>query len=56
MTATGWLSRLPRVPVRTRVAAAFALGSIAVSSVLGLATWNLATGYMLRRRTLHEQA
>jgi two-component system sensor histidine kinase MtrB len=47
---TAWVSRLRRVPVRTRVVAAFALGSVAVSSVLGLATWNLTTGYMLQQR------
>jgi two-component system, OmpR family, sensor histidine kinase MtrB len=42
--------RLRRIPVRTRIVAAFALGSVAVSSVLAIATWNLTTGYMLQQR------
>ena len=41
---------LARVPVRHRVVAAFALGSVAVSAVVGVATWNLTTGYMLQQR------
>jgi two-component system sensor histidine kinase MtrB len=41
---------LGRVPVRHRVVAAFALGSVAVSAVVAVATWNLATGYMLQQR------
>jgi signal transduction histidine kinase len=32
------------------VVAAFALGSVVVSAVLALATWNLTTGYMLQQR------
>jgi signal transduction histidine kinase len=38
------------VPVRHRVIAAFALGSVAVSAVVAVATWNLTTGYMLQQR------
>jgi two-component system, OmpR family, sensor histidine kinase MtrB len=41
---------LGRVPVRHRVIAAFALGSVAVSAVVALVTWNLTTGYMLQQR------
>jgi len=41
---------LARVPVRHRVVAAFALGSVAVSAVVAVATWNLTTGYMLQQR------
>jgi two-component system, OmpR family, sensor histidine kinase MtrB len=41
---------LGRVPVRHRVIAAFALGSVAVSAVVAVATWNLTTGYMLQQR------
>lgn len=41
---------LARVPVRTRVVAAFALGSVAVSALVAVATWNLTTGYMLQQR------
>jgi signal transduction histidine kinase len=40
------------VPVRHRVIAAFALGSVAVSAVVAVATWNLTTGYMLQQREL----
>ena len=32
---------LGRVPVRHRVIAAFALGSVAVSAVVAVVTWNL---------------
>jgi signal transduction histidine kinase len=45
-----WIAALRRVPVRTRVVAAFALGSVAVSGVLAVATWNLTSGYMLQQR------
>ena len=41
---------LARVPVRHRVVAAFALGSVAVSAVVAVATRNLTTGYMLQQR------
>ena len=41
---------LGRVPVRHRVAAAFGLGSVAVSAAVALATWNLTSGYMLQQR------
>ena len=41
---------LARVPVRHRVVAAFALGSVAVSAVVAVVTWNLTTGYMLQQR------
>jgi two-component system sensor histidine kinase MtrB len=40
----GWVS------VRHRVIAAFALGSVAVSAVVAVVTWNLTTGYMLQQR------
>ena len=38
------------MPVRHRVIAAFALGSVAVSAVVAVVTWNLTTGYMLQQR------
>jgi two-component system, OmpR family, sensor histidine kinase MtrB len=41
---------LARVPVRNRVIAAFALGSVAVSAVVAAVTWNLTTGYMMQQR------
>lgn len=41
---------LRRVPVRTRVVAALALGSVAISALIAVATWNLTTGYMLQQR------
>ena len=41
---------LARVPVRTRVVATFALGSVAVSALVALATWNLTTGYLTQQR------
>jgi two-component system, OmpR family, sensor histidine kinase MtrB len=44
------LERLQRVPMRSRVVAAFALGSVAVSAVVAVATWNLTTGYMMQQR------
>jgi signal transduction histidine kinase len=40
------------VPVRNRVIAAFALGSVAVSAVVSIVTWNLTTSYMLQQREL----
>lgn len=39
-----------RLPLRARVVSALALGSVAVSAVLAIATWNLTTGYMLQQR------
>ena len=36
--------------LRWRVAAAFGLGSLLMTSVLAIATWNLASGYLLRQR------
>jgi signal transduction histidine kinase len=36
--------------VRTRVVAALALGSVAISALVAIATWNLTTGYMLQQR------
>jgi two-component system sensor histidine kinase MtrB len=41
---------LARVPVRSRVIAAFVLGSVAVSAVVAAVTWNLTTGYMMQQR------
>jgi two-component system, OmpR family, sensor histidine kinase MtrB len=41
---------LSRLPLRTRVVSAFALGSVVVTSVLAVAMWNLTTGYMLQQR------
>ncbi len=38
------------MPVRNRVVAAFALGSIAVSVIVAVVTWNLTTGYMMQQR------
>ncbi|MFE6612079.1 sensor histidine kinase [Amycolatopsis sp. NPDC057786] len=39
-----------RLSLRWRVAAAFGLGLALVMTVLGIATWNLTTGYMLDQR------
>jgi len=39
-----------RVPLRTRVVAVFALGSVAVSALVAVVTWNLTTKYMLQQR------
>jgi signal transduction histidine kinase len=41
---------LRRIPVRTRIVAALALGSVAISALIAVATWNLSTGYMLQQR------
>lgn len=41
---------VPRPSLRWRVAAALGLGSVLVTSLLALATWNLASDYMLRQR------
>ena len=41
---------VPRPSLRWRVAAALGLGSLLVTSLLALATWNLASDYMLRQR------
>jgi signal transduction histidine kinase len=47
-----------RFPLHTRVMAWFTLVSLAVAGVLALATWHLATGYMLdqRQRSALQQA
>ena len=45
-----WSDGVRRIPVRTRIVAAFMLASVTVSSVLALATWSLTTGYMLDQR------
>jgi two-component system, OmpR family, sensor histidine kinase MtrB len=47
---TARIRTLARVPVRNRVIAAFALGSIAVSVIVAVVTWNLTTGYMMQQR------
>ncbi|MCG8922543.1 cell wall metabolism sensor histidine kinase WalK [Lentzea sp. CC55] len=39
-----------RLSLRWRVAAAFGLGSVLVTSLLAVATWNLSSEYMLRQR------
>ena len=39
-----------RLSLRWRVAAALGLGSVLVTSLLAVATWNLASDYMLRQR------
>jgi two-component system sensor histidine kinase MtrB len=39
-----------RLSLRWRVAIAFGLGSLLLSSVLAIVTWNLTSGYMLRQR------
>jgi two-component system, OmpR family, sensor histidine kinase MtrB len=44
------MRNLARVPVRNRVIAAFAFGSVAVSAVVATVTWNLTTGYMMQQR------
>ncbi|WP_329065694.1 sensor histidine kinase [Amycolatopsis sp. NBC_01480] len=41
---------LPRLSLRWRVSAVFGLGLVLVISTLAVATWNLATGYMLGQR------
>ncbi|NGY66522.1 HAMP domain-containing histidine kinase [Lentzea sp. NEAU-D13] len=41
---------LRRPSLRWRVAAALGLGSVLVTSLLAIATWNLASDYMLRQR------
>jgi two-component system sensor histidine kinase MtrB len=41
---------LGRIPVRNRVIAAFTLGSVAVSVIVAVVTWNLTTGYMMQQR------
>ncbi|EME61666.1 sensor histidine kinase [Amycolatopsis decaplanina] len=50
MTHAGFRSTLRRLSLRWRVAGAFGLGLALVMSVLGAATWNLTTGYMLDQR------
>ncbi|MFI9457036.1 sensor histidine kinase [Amycolatopsis sp. NPDC052450] len=50
MTRSAVRSALRRLSLRWRVAAAFGLGLALVMSVLGVATWNLTTGYMLDQR------
>ncbi len=42
--------RLSRLSLRWRVAFALGLGSLLITSVLAVAVWNLASGYMLRQR------
>lgn len=42
--------RLSRLPLRSRVSAAFGLGLALMASALAVATWHLATGYMLGQR------
>lgn len=41
-----------RLTLRSRVAIAFGLGSLALTGLLALATWNLASGYMIGQREL----
>ncbi|GAA5147430.1 hypothetical protein GCM10023321_08320 [Pseudonocardia eucalypti] len=52
MTRSFW-SRLRgggRLPLRWRVAVAFAVTSLLVTSVLALITWNLASNFMLEQQ------
>ncbi len=42
-----WVTRLS---LRWRVAIAFGLGSLMITGVLAVLTWNLASGYMVRQR------
>ena len=42
--------RRTRLSLRWRVAVAFGLASVAVASLIGVATWKLATTYMLEQR------
>ncbi|OLZ52733.1 sensor histidine kinase [Amycolatopsis keratiniphila] len=44
------LATVRRLSLRWRVAAAFGVGLALVMTVLGVATWNLTTGYMLDQR------
>ena len=39
-----------RLSLRCRVTLSFGFGLLVVTSVLAIATWNLASGYMLRQR------
>ncbi|WP_410651303.1 sensor histidine kinase [Amycolatopsis sp. cmx-4-54] len=50
MTRAAARSASRRLSLRWRVAAAFGLGLALVMTVLGVATWNLTTGYMLDQR------
>ena len=43
---------MARLSLRWRVAIAFGLGSLMITGVLAVLTWNLASGYMLRQREL----
>lgn len=45
-------ARIPRLSLRWRVAAAFGLVSLVLTGALAVATWNLATGYMLHQHEL----
>ena len=47
---TGRGGRPRRLPLRWRVAVAFALASLLVTGLLALVTWNLASNYMLDQR------
>jgi signal transduction histidine kinase len=44
--------RSPKITLRWRVAVAFGLGMLIVSSIFSTATWNLATRYMIEQREL----
>ena len=44
--------RFARLSLRWRVALAFGLGSLMITGVLAVLTWNLASGYMLRQREI----
>ena len=42
--------RVARLSLRWRVAIAFGLGSLVITGVLAILTWDLTSGYMLRQR------
>ncbi|HEY0637639.1 MAG TPA: HAMP domain-containing sensor histidine kinase [Pseudonocardiaceae bacterium] len=44
------LGPVERLPLRTRVMAAFCLASMAITSLLAVATWQLSSSYMLDQR------
>ena len=48
--------RITRLSLRWRVAVSFGLGSLVITGILATATWNLASGYMLRQRELSATA
>lgn len=48
--------RITRLSLRWRVAVAFGLGSLMITGIFAVVTWNLASGYMLRQREMSATA